>query len=143
MEKKLKSHIDLLERPRPILFLHLRPSCRHLLHHLLRFLLLSFLLLLANLRLRDRTKVVNVTGDRRVEFTGAIGKALAFCMRLLLLVDQHARGNFYTVIAVNIQTKIAPDYSISLACNVTSVFIRGLHPQAPQPLTVWCSVRQF
>lgn len=55
--------------------------------------------LLANIHLRVRAKVVNVTGDQRVEFTGAIGKILASRMRLLLLSDQQACGDLYAVIA--------------------------------------------
>lgn len=34
-------------------------------------------------------------------------------------------------------------YSMSLAWDVTSVFIRGLLPQAPEPLTVRCGVQQL
>lgn len=57
VEKKLKSHIDLLERSRPVLFLCIHSSC---------FLLLFFPLLplpLANLYLGFTTKVVNLSGD--------------------------------------------------------------------------------
>lgn len=62
-------------------------------------------------------------------------------MRVLLLVDQHAGGHSYAVIAANVHTKIAPYYSVSRACHVTSVVI-GAAAQAPQPLTVSCSVQQ-